>query len=126
MWGPLESTTNPLRFTGHFMRCPTLSAASAKDFTKIRYFRLYREKQNGTPRELTPYNLLDVPNNLYAVPKTTTVSSIKFHYDPISISGAIAINRCAAPGSYTPKCIHCNKTRCVRVEAASNTCTKFH
>ena len=34
-----------------------------------KYFRSYREKQNETLRELTPYDLLDAPNNLHTLPK---------------------------------------------------------
>ena len=78
-----------------------------------KYFRSYREKQNGTPRELTPYDLLDAHNNIYALPKTASNTCTKFHYDPLSISQVIAKNRYATPGSYTPKLINFYKTRCV-------------
>ena len=92
----------------------------------LEYFRRCREKQNGSPRELTSYDLLDAPNNLYALPKTASNTCTKFHYDPISISGAIAKNRCATSGA-TPS----NWSILIKLGVCGRTgalglCTKFH
>ena len=64
-----------------------------------KYFRIYRKKQNWTPWELTPYDLLDALNNLYALPKNASYTCTKFHYDPISITEVIAKNRMGPPES---------------------------
>ena len=55
-----------------------------------KYLRSYREKQNRTPWELTPYDLLDASNNLYGLPMAASDSLTKFHYDLMSISEVIA------------------------------------
>ena len=64
-----------------------------------KYFRSYREKQNGTPWVLTPYDLLDASNNLYALPKAASDSLTKFHYDLMSISEVITEKQNGTPGS---------------------------
>ena len=100
--------------------CTIISLQSDK------YLRSYRERQNRTPQELTPYDLLDALNNLYALPKNVSYTCTKFHYDPISITKVIAKKRMGPPEANPYDLLDAPNSLTALTKAASKTLTKFH
>ena len=81
-----------------------LPKAASNTLTKFHYdpmciSKVITEKQNGTSRELIPYDLLDAPHNLHALSKTASKTCAKFHYDTISIIEVIGKDRMGPPGA---------------------------
>ena len=101
--GPPEA--NPYDLLDAPNSLTALTKAASKTLTKFHYdpmsiSEIIAEKQNGTPWELTPYDLLDGPShNLHALSKTASKTCAKCHYDTISILEVIAKSRMGPPGS---------------------------
>ena len=87
----------------------------------------YCKNRMGPPWGLTTYDLLDAPNNLYALPKAASNTLTKFHYNPMSISEVIAEKQSGTPWELTPyDLLDVSHNFHVLSKTASNTCTKFH